>query len=141
MKLFALNENHLFSKVYQKGKKFVGKNTVVYVLRDLKWQKYKKENPAKTALNRIGLTVGKKIGGAVQRNRCKRIMREAYRKADGEISVKKGFLIVIVARESILEASLNEVAADFCAAFRRLDMAESTVNQHKNNLDNNIRQK
>ena len=76
MKHIAIGENHLYSKAYAKGKKFVAHNVIVYVLKDLKSEKLKNANPMKEHINRIGLTVSKKLGGAVVRNRVKRILRE-----------------------------------------------------------------
>lgn len=48
----------------------------------------------------LGLTVSKKIGNAVTRNRIRRRMREAYRL--NEAGFKSGFDIVIVARHEVL---------------------------------------
>lgn len=60
-----------------------------------------KANPEKKYINRVGLTVGKRIGGAVARSRAKRIIRHAYRNIDTATPVKTGHLVVIVAREGI----------------------------------------
>lgn len=56
MKEFAIKENHLFVKAYTKGARFAAPNVCVYVLRDYKAAKLKKENPRKQYLNRIGFT-------------------------------------------------------------------------------------
>ena len=74
MKNIASTENHLYKKAYAGGKKAGGKLTVVYVLKDKKAYVLKKANPQKEYINRIGITVSKKIGGAVQRNRAKRVV-------------------------------------------------------------------
>jgi len=55
---------------------------------------------------RIGVTTSKRIGGAVQRNRAKRILREELRHLLPQI--KPGFDIVLIARRPILEAK-NEL--------------------------------
>ena len=78
MKHIAIGENHLYSKAYNKGAKYVGKGVVIYVLKDLKANLLKKAHPDKVKVNRIGLTVTKKIGGAVIRSRVKRILREGF---------------------------------------------------------------
>jgi ribonuclease P protein component len=76
MKLRAIRENHLYSKAYANGKKYVGRNMVVYLLPDYAAARIAKANPTKKRCNRVGITVTKKIGGAVERNRAKRIIRE-----------------------------------------------------------------
>lgn len=122
MKLRAIRENHLYAKAYSKGKKFVGQKVVVYILPDYAASRLARANPTKQRLNRVGITVSKKLGGAVERNRAKRIIREGYRLAVSKTPVKTGFLIVIVARAGILGAKTQNVTADLGAAFRRLSM-------------------
>ena len=77
MKDPAIKENHLYVKAYRRGERYVGRYVAVYVLRDLAAKRIALENPKKERVNRVGLSVGKKIGGAVQRNRAKRIIRAA----------------------------------------------------------------
>ena len=74
MKLPAITENHLYSKAYARGKKFVGRFVVVYVLVDYAASKLQKANPTKEKINRVGITVTKKLGTAVVRSRAKRII-------------------------------------------------------------------
>ncbi len=119
MKSCAIRENHLFNKVYAKGKKAVGKRIVVYVLTDRHAWLLKKQNPMKQKVNRVGITVSKKIGHAVVRNRAKRIIREAYRTLEKNDSVKKGYLVVIVARESIRNAKSTELYEELRSAAAR----------------------
>ncbi len=120
MKLFPIRENHLYSKAYNKGKKFVGKTVIVYLLPDYASKKLSLANPKKEKINRIGITVTKKLGSAVIRNRAKRIIRAAYREADRKSPIRRGFLIVIVARGSIVTAKMQDVEKDFIKAFNKL---------------------
>lgn len=122
MKEFAIKENHLFVKAYTKGMRFSGKTVTVYVLRDYKAAKLKKENPQKKYLNRIGFTATTKLGNAVTRNRCKRIMRAAYRGILSERSLRTGNLIVISARGQAVGAASEEVKRDLVAAFGKLGL-------------------
>ena len=71
-------------------------------------------------MNRLGLAVTKKIGGAVQRNRAKRIIRAAYDGVKGDL--KRGFLIVISAREAINGQKSGDVERELRAGFRKLCM-------------------
>ena len=122
MKHIAIGENHLYSKAYVKGQKFVGRNVIIYVLRDLKAKKLMVANPQKEYVNRIGLTVSKKIGKAHIRNRVKRILREGLRQVEKNYDVKKGYLIVLVARPSAVTAKSDNVSHDIERAFKALEL-------------------
>ncbi len=122
MKYKAIGENHLYTKAYRKGKKISARNVVIYVLPDRHAFRLKKENPKKEAINRIGLTVTKKIGGAVTRSRVKRIIREGYRLIDKEYGIKKGNLIVLVAKDSCVNAKSTDLKNDMKYAFGKLGM-------------------
>lgn len=122
MKYRAICENHLYSKAYKKGKKAVTPTVAVYVLPDFKKHALMRANPEKKYINRIGLTVGKKIGGAVARSRAKRIIRHAYRHIDVTIGVKSGHLIVIAAREAIRGKKTQDIERDLRYALRKLNL-------------------
>ena len=84
MKFRAICENHLYSKAYSKGKRAVTAALAVYVLPDYEAKRLAKAHPQKKTVNRIGLTTSKKLGGAVVRSRCRRIMREGLRSLEAE---------------------------------------------------------
>jgi ribonuclease P protein component len=66
-------------------------------------------NPAETGSLRIGVAAGKSVGGAVQRNRVKRLLREAAR---GELAhLKPGWDMVLLARTPSSGASLAEITS------------------------------
>ena len=122
MKYRAIGENHLYLKTYRKGKKYVGASVIVYVLKDLAANRLRLQNPEKKKINRIGITVTKKNGGAVTRNRIKRIIREALRQTDTERSIKRGYLIVIVAKYSAAYKKTQDIKKDIEKAMIKLDM-------------------
>lgn len=122
MKNIAITENHLYKKTYAGGKKAGGKYAVIYVLKDRKAYALKKANPQKAYVNRVGLTVTKKLGNAVVRSRVKRILRAAYAETEKVYGVKKGWLVVICAREAAVNAGSQEIYAEMLRQFEKLDM-------------------
>lgn len=116
MKFHAIKENHLYIKAYRLGKKYVGDNVAFYVLKDKHAFFLKKQNPEKKFYNRIGISVSKKFGGAVQRNRVKRIIREAMRKLQKEYPLKQGFLIVIAPRTNALGKKTDDIYKELIKA-------------------------
>lgn len=68
-KIQRIKQNSHFKRLYQKGQSLISPCLVCYI--------------RKNSINevRLGLTVSKKIGGAVERNRAKRVMRVAARAA------------------------------------------------------------
>lgn len=83
-KIETLKLNKDFKRLYGRGKSFVHPVLVTYVMK------------SRTGYCRVGVTTGKKVGNAVQRNRARRIILAAYRELVPEIS--GGFDIVFVAR-------------------------------------------
>ena len=84
MRYRPIRRNSEFGRVYARGKSYVNPALVMYVL---------KTRGKKT---RVGLTATKKVGGAVQRNRARRVMREAlYQNLSQNVG---GYDIILVAR-------------------------------------------
>ena len=122
MKNIAIRENHLYKKTYISGSKAGGRYTSIYVLKDKKAYLLKKAHPLKINVNRIGLTVTKKLGKAVTRNRIKRIIRAALAKIEKELCLKKGYLIVISARPDACAATSDDIYAEMKKQFSKLSM-------------------
>jgi len=58
---------------------------------------------------RIGITVTRKIGNAVVRNRCKRRLREALRRQLNEPANLVGFDLVVNAKPNLIEADFEQI--------------------------------
>ena len=126
MKFVAIKENHLYSKAYSKGKRAVTSALAVYVLPDYAAKRLAKAHPEKKVVNRIGLTTSTTLGGAVTRNRTRRIMREGLRALEKEKQLKVGFLIVIAARSAAVNLKSCEIKEHLDFAFKKLGMYADT---------------
>jgi ribonuclease P protein component len=65
---------------------------------------------------RIGITVSRKVGRAVVRNRVKRRVREWFRSA--RAGMRPGIDVVVIARRAAAERSLRELGVGLCALTR-----------------------
>ena len=102
----TLKLNKEFKRLYYRGKCVACRNVVVYA---------QKNGLGKT---RLGLTCGKSVGGAVLRNRAKRLIRESFRTLSPRIC--GSFDIVIVARSRISGKKCDEVLRDIKYACKKL---------------------
>jgi ribonuclease P protein component len=66
---------------------------------------------------RLGVVTGKKIGGATERSRARRLLRESFRQHQHELS--QPVELVLVARNSIAGKKFADVEKDFLAALNR----------------------
>ena len=123
MKNPAITDHHLYLKTFRKGKRFSGRILSVYVLKDHKAEKLRKEDPLHRLRNRLGLSVTKKIGGAVVRSRTKRILRAGYDRVKDDL--KTGYLIVISPYPQRAACKSTDVYRELRYAFRKLDMMDT----------------
>lgn len=123
MKFPAVKEHHLYNKAYHSSKRFFGRYVCVYVLKDTHARLLQKSHPQKLVVNRFGISVSKKIGTAVKRNRAKRIIRAAY--APLEDKLKKGYLVIVTAKPEIEGRKSTDIQNELRYAFKKLDMLES----------------
>jgi ribonuclease P protein component len=91
----ALKKNHQFQNVYQNGKSYANKYLVMYV-----WEN-------SSDINRIGISVSKKVGNSVVRHRITRLVRESYRLHENIFN--SGLDIVIIARPGAAAVGYKEV--------------------------------
>ena len=77
--------------------------------------------PATGATSRLGIVASKKLGGAVVRNRAKRLIREMFRTQD---VVGTASDLVVIPKQSVLQAPVNDVLTDYKATLRRLSLSK-----------------
>ena len=100
----SLKLNHIFRRLYHTN----GFSSGYLVL-------YARKN--RTATNRVGITVSKKLGKAHIRNRIRRRLREVYRL--NEDKFQPGWDIVIVARSKALDAPFSQLVKSYLALAKK----------------------
>src|SRR5690625_2301435 len=95
-KAYRIKKNEEFQLVFNKGKSFANRELVIY---------YKRNQSQKHF--RIGISVGKKIGNAVTRNRIKRYIRESFNRLKHNIDPKVD--IVIIARNKTVNMDFHQI--------------------------------
>lgn len=94
-----------FDRVYRTGKRINGRLITIIARQNV-------------SLNKLGISVGKKYGTAVERNRAKRLIREAYGWVAGKMSGAAE--IIVVPRQSAKRAATEEIRADFIEIINRI---------------------
>ena len=91
----SLKKNDDFRTVYKKGISYANKYLVMYVLKNNR------------NINRVGISISKKVGNSVIRHRFCRLVRESYRLHEEVFN--SGLDIVIVARMSAKDCNYHEI--------------------------------
>ena len=91
----SLKKNDQFREVYKRGKSLANKYLVIYVL----------ENNLE--INRLGISVSKKVGNSVVRHHLARLIRESYRLHEDMFN--SGLDIVVVARKSAADINYHDM--------------------------------
>ena len=115
----SLKLNHIFRRLYHKGKSAAGKYLVIYC----------RKNGSRE--NRIGLTVSAKLGHAVVRNKVRRRLREIYRLHESQF--KPGWDIVVVARSRAVGAPYSKLEKNYLSLARSLGLLieeEHKIEEH-----------
>ena len=105
-KVYRLKKNAHFKTVYRFGKSGTTKKTVLL---------YKKNEEK---INRLGITVSKKIGKSVVRHRIKRLYTEAFRSIQDKI-LFEGYDLVIIARKGADSLTYHEAVEDIYKLLKR----------------------
>lgn len=94
-KTATIKRNGDFIRMYRRAKSQTGSVLVTYCAKN------------RLEHNRIGITVSKKIGGAVERNRAKRLIRAAY--TELELQLPQGYDFLFVARTRTTRCKMQQV--------------------------------
>ena len=105
-KALVLHDNRDFLRLYKRGRFQAGPCLVTYARRG-----------GDQKLRRVGITATKKVGGAVQRNRAKRLIRAAWREVEGQVPL--GWDFVFVARARTSQVKMQKVRDAMAAQLRR----------------------
>jgi ribonuclease P protein component len=105
-----LRARSCFLAAQRGGRRISGRNLVVYALA--------RPEPERKERARIGITVSKKVGNAVVRNRVKRWLRESYRRMAW--SVPAGTDLVIIARPAMAQSTYQRTAGELGGLLARV---------------------
>ena len=103
----SLKLNHVFRRLYRTNG-FAGPYLVLYARKN------------RTAGNRVGITVSKKLGKAHIRNRTRRRIREVYRL--NEERFQPGWDIVVVARTKAVDATFDKLTKSYLHLAKKLNL-------------------
>jgi ribonuclease P protein component len=95
-----------FIRIQSEGRKVVTKNLLAFYLF------------ASEGLPRMGITASRKVGGAVERNRIKRLLREAFRL--GKHELPGGLLLVLIAKPHAKNATFFELCDELAEVRTRI---------------------
>jgi ribonuclease P protein component len=101
-----VKKNEEISLIFREGKSVANKQFVLYML----------EKKAQIHL-RLGVSVSKKLGNAVCRNRIKRLMREIVFQLSGDL--KEGYDYLLIARKPCVEMDFHEMKKSIDHVFYR----------------------
>jgi ribonuclease P protein component len=99
-----LHRRSEFQKVYGRGVKAHGRFMMLTAL------------PNALPFARLGVAATRKLGGAVARNRAKRLIREVFRRSNWP---QRGMDVVVIPRRELFDAAYEDFEADFRNTLKR----------------------
>lgn len=94
-KAYRIKRNSDFQTIYRRGKSFANRQFVVYVMPDKNLTHFQ-----------LGISISKKLGNAVTRNRIKRAIRENFKVHKEDMIAKK---IIVIARQPAKDMTVLEI--------------------------------
>jgi ribonuclease P protein component len=92
-----------FKQIYEHGTRVSGRYYTLFI------------QPNRLAVGRLGVAATRKLGGAVIRNRAKRLVREVFRRS----GLAPGFDIIVVPRRELLAVSFTVLEAEYRSSIER----------------------
>lgn len=92
-----------FQKVYDRGARIHGRLATLFILAN------------QLPEGRLGIAATKRFGGAVQRNRAKRLIREVFRR----LKIAPGFDVVVVPKRELLDATFTAIESEYRSNIER----------------------
>ena len=114
-KTVSLTKNKDFKRIYNKGKFLANSYLVLYYLNN------------KEGINKLGITVNKRIGKAVVRNKVRRLIKECYRLR--EYKIKNGYTIIFVSRIKTAEANFKQIGKAMDDLLKKANLINEDNNQ------------
>ena len=99
-----------FQRVFDGGRRAHGRYLTIIAM------------PAEGSETRLGIVASRKIGGAVSRNRAKRLIRQVFRT---EVSPALAADLVVIPKQAVVTLKADDVATDFRATLKRLGLSRS----------------
>lgn len=104
-----ITEEHEYKAVIKRGKLVAGKAFKAYLL------------VGKELDRKAGFIAGKAVGGACERNRAKRVLKEAYRRLKPNLE-PKGFKIVFIAKQASAHLKSHEIRQEMAEKFEKIGL-------------------
>ena len=115
-----------FQRVYRQGESVSSRHFVLYAF--ARESAANETEPGTASPVRLGVSVGRRVGGAVERNRVKRLLREAFWGLPERVSTSHDY--VVVARQGAAQLAdaggLDSFKVDLDSLLERLELGDGT---------------